>query len=335
MQVTLFVRAPKKPEKRVVVDHDVVIGRGKDCNLRVLSNDVSRQHCRLIVGESEVAIRDLGSGNGTSINNHETEPHTDAALNSGDFIQIGPLVIEVEFQAAATETLDAAPAEPAAAAVTEAPVEAAIAETEPLVEAAGWEPDPDDAAPDEPALDDAVLEVEPSAIPEAAPEPEQFLEPADNDELMADASVADESTEADPAELESTEANAAETLEAEPRPGKLKSFFGRFGRKKKQNDDAEVELQVTESESASASGDADQQPLLVADNVNSDQETVVFGQENAFPPEEDDAELLYDDEGLSDEGDYLDDYIEEEDAEEETADPGFADFLNKVDQPPD
>jgi pSer/pThr/pTyr-binding forkhead associated (FHA) protein len=99
MQVTLLVRAPKKPEKRVLVESDVVIGRGKDCNLQVLSNDVSRQHCRLVIGESGVAIRDLGSGNGTFLNGQKTKPNTNASLITGDIVRIGPLVIKVEFPA--------------------------------------------------------------------------------------------------------------------------------------------------------------------------------------------------------------------------------------------
>lgn len=102
MKVTLLVRAPKKPEKRVVVERDVVIGRGKDCNLRVLSNDVSRKHCQLVIRESEVAVRDFGSGNGTLINSQKIEPEVDTPLISGDITRIGPLVIKVEFESAST-----------------------------------------------------------------------------------------------------------------------------------------------------------------------------------------------------------------------------------------
>ncbi len=111
MKVTLFVRAPKKPEKRVVVERDVVIGRGEDCDLRVLSNDVSRKHCQLVIGQSEVAVRDLGSGNGTLINNQQIAPNVDARLTSGDMVQIGPLVIKVEFDGAAIEPAMLEPAD--------------------------------------------------------------------------------------------------------------------------------------------------------------------------------------------------------------------------------
>lgn len=325
MQVTLFVRAPKKPEKRVVVDHDVVIGRGKDCNLRVLSNDVSRQHCRLVIGESEVAIRDLGSGNGTLLNNQETEPNTDAVLSSGDIVRIGPLIIKVEFHAVSTETLDAMPAEPAAVPDISPPAEVADTQSEPIEELAEWEPDLDDAADDEPPLDDAA------SLIETASDTEQILKPADDDELIADQPVADEFAEADPAELESAESVAAESLEAEQQPGRLKSLFGRFSRKKNRGETTEAKPELTEAESTADFDTADQEPSLVTGNVEIDQETVAVDQENTFPHEESDTELLHDDdEGLSDEGDYLD-----EEVEEKAVDPGFADFLNQVDQPPE
>ena len=110
MKVTLLVRAPKKPEKRVVVERDVVIGRGKDCNLQVLSNDVSRRHCQLVIGEADVAVRDLGSGNGTLINSQKTEPNVDTPLISGDIVRIGPLVIKVEFDSASSEAAILEPA---------------------------------------------------------------------------------------------------------------------------------------------------------------------------------------------------------------------------------
>ena len=135
MQVTLLVRAPKKPEKRVLVESDVVIGRGKDCNLQVLSNDVSRQHCRLVVGDSEVAICDLGSGNGTLINGQKTVPNENTPLISGDIVRIGPLVIRVEFETASVPEAETPLTSPPEEQVLEPADEGALlADEEPLAE---------------------------------------------------------------------------------------------------------------------------------------------------------------------------------------------------------
>lgn len=310
MQVTLCVRAPKKPEKRVVVENDVVIGRGKNCNLQVLSNDVSRQHCRLVVGESGVAIRDLGSGNGTLINGQKTEPNVDAPLVSGDIVRIGPLVIKVDFLPSVSP-VDMTPAEPSAAPATNAVDDAEVN--------AAPEPETVDAAP-----------VAPEPVIKPVPAEDEMLEPIDDEPAAEDDGlIADEFPEAGPAELET--AAVDETPEAEQRPKKKKSLFGMFGRKKNKAESTDSETQPVEAEVAAEPADEAQEPLLVDDNADVDQETVVFDQGNAYPSEDDVMDLLSDEEDLADEGDYLD---EGDVDEEEAVDPGFADFLNQVDQPP-
>ena len=304
MKVTLLVRAPKKPEKRVVVERDVVIGRGKDCDLRVLSNDVSRKHCQLVIGESEVAVRDLGSGNGTQINSQQTEPNVNVSLTSGDMIQIGPLVIKVEF--------DVANIEPA---ILE-PVDS----TEVPADQSAELPTPDAA--------DVVGMFEEVAADEATTD--QFLAPADDDELLPyDDSDVEELADTEIGTLEPVDAEGAEAASVEQTQGKMKSLFGMFSKKNKASAENTVPVPV-DTESTEESGDTATEPLVVSGNAETDEETVVFDQGNAFTPNEDELEILADDdEGLSDEGDYLD-----EEPENGTGDPGFADFLNNVDPPP-
>jgi pSer/pThr/pTyr-binding forkhead associated (FHA) protein len=329
MKVTLFVRAPKKPEKRVVVERDVVIGRGKNCNLQVLSNDVSRQHCRLVIGESEVAVRDLGSGNGTFINSQKTEPNVDTPLISGDIVRIGPLVIKVDFEIAASPPVLS---EPAVSVSEESLPAASSLEVEPAT------PSIEESAVEELTTEDSSIEVA-AGLPQDNSEIETFLEPVDDDELLPadDDEVADELavepfTELDDAALNAAEPAVEEPVPAEPQPGKLKSLFGMFGKKNKSNDaEPETDSVTTHDQSVEIADGATSEPLLVTDNADFDEETVVVDAGNAFTPDEDEMEILADEvEELSDEEDYLDDEIEEE----ETVDPGFADFLSNVDQPP-
>lgn len=305
MKVTLFVRAPKKPEKRVVVERDVVIGRGNDCDLRVLSNDVSRKHCQLVIAESAVAVRDLGSGNGTLINNQQIEPNVDAPLTSGDMVQIGPLVIKVEFDGAAIEPAMLEPAD----------------SPELLEDHPAEMPTPDAAG--------AVGEVEEAVTGEAATD--QFLTPADDEELLPyDDSDVDESAETNVGTLEPDDAEVAEEAPVEQSPGRMKSLFGMFSKKKDKASSENSDAAPVDAESTEESDNAATEPLVVAGVAESDEETVVFDQGNAFTPDEDELEILADeDDGLSDEGDYLD-----EDVEDKAVDSGFADFLNNVDQPP-
>lgn len=70
----------------------VVLGRTKNCDLRVPLSSVSRQHCELIVDGDSISLRDLGSSNGTFHNNNRVQ---EATLEAGDEIMVGPVVFTV------------------------------------------------------------------------------------------------------------------------------------------------------------------------------------------------------------------------------------------------
>jgi predicted component of type VI protein secretion system len=258
-----------------------------------------------VIGASDVAVRDLGSGNGTLINSQKTEPNVDSPLISGDMVQIGPLVIKVEFDSASVElaTLD--------------PADSPEVVADPAAEL---------QTPDAAAVVGAVAE---AVTGEEATD--QLLEPADDGELLPDDdSATDEFAETNPAIVSVDEPDVEEPAPVEQPPGKKKSLFGMFGRKKNKEAAADAGPAPVDAESTVESGKAAAEPLVVAGNAEFDEETVVFDQENAFTPDEDElGPLDGDDEGLADEGDYLD-----EEVEDEVVEPGFADFLDNVDQPP-
>ena len=71
----------------------VVIGREESCQIRLTSADVSKQHCRLRNTERGLSVEDLGSSNGTFVNDVRIESET--PLQSGDRLRVGSLVFEV------------------------------------------------------------------------------------------------------------------------------------------------------------------------------------------------------------------------------------------------
>jgi pSer/pThr/pTyr-binding forkhead associated (FHA) protein len=74
------------------------IGRGETCHLRPNSERVSREHAEFRISDDEVAVRDLGSRNGTLVNGKAiTEP---CVLNDRDLVQVGPLTFSVSIQEA-------------------------------------------------------------------------------------------------------------------------------------------------------------------------------------------------------------------------------------------
>lgn len=70
-----------------------VIGRREECDLRIPLPEISRQHAMLIVTEKSVTVRDLGSSNGTYLNNKRI---TEEELAAGDHIVIGPVVFTIQ-----------------------------------------------------------------------------------------------------------------------------------------------------------------------------------------------------------------------------------------------
>ena len=52
---------------------DYVLGRSSECDLAILDPTISRQHARLRVGEAMIQVTDLGSRNGTFLNEAQIE----------------------------------------------------------------------------------------------------------------------------------------------------------------------------------------------------------------------------------------------------------------------
>ncbi len=91
----LIVLTGKYKGKRVkLTDAETVIGRDESAKIRVATQELSRQHCLLIVSEAGVLVRDLGSRNGTFINGMPIAEET--LLKPGDTLTTGPMTFELE-----------------------------------------------------------------------------------------------------------------------------------------------------------------------------------------------------------------------------------------------
>ena len=96
MEVKLIVASGKNQGKEIPLPgQQFLIGRGEGCQLRPASERISRKHCAIIVSEGRVIVRDLGSTNGTSVNDERIAG--DRELKNGDKLNVGG-VLEFEIQ---------------------------------------------------------------------------------------------------------------------------------------------------------------------------------------------------------------------------------------------
>jgi pSer/pThr/pTyr-binding forkhead associated (FHA) protein len=94
MKVKLVVIRGKPAGKTVEFPAgEFYFGRGKECHVRSNNEWISRQHCLLRVTSSGAYLRDLGSRNGTLVNGVLLSE--ELQLQTGDQVQLGPLVFEV------------------------------------------------------------------------------------------------------------------------------------------------------------------------------------------------------------------------------------------------
>lgn len=94
MQVRLKILMGSNAGKEIKIPAPkCVIGRGDDCHLKPQSDAISRRHCEIVISDTEVIVRDLGSRNGTLVNGQRIAE--DTVLLNGDVLKVGPLEFEM------------------------------------------------------------------------------------------------------------------------------------------------------------------------------------------------------------------------------------------------
>jgi len=90
MDVILKVLDGAKVGAKIAVKKDqFLIGRSSKCHLCAGSTAVSRKHCAISRSGTKVLIKDMGSRNGTLVNDEKIAGEVE--LSSGDEITVGPL----------------------------------------------------------------------------------------------------------------------------------------------------------------------------------------------------------------------------------------------------
>lgn len=94
MNVNLIMFKTNGQQKAIpVIKSKTVLGRGAECDLRIPIESCSRMQCQLIVEGEVLRLKDLGSSNGTYVNNVRVQ---ETVLNPGDKLMIGPIAMTVQ-----------------------------------------------------------------------------------------------------------------------------------------------------------------------------------------------------------------------------------------------
>jgi pSer/pThr/pTyr-binding forkhead associated (FHA) protein len=95
MKVSLVVAAGVHQGKAIPIPGvQLLIGRDPDCQLRPASPAISKKHCLVSVRDGRVFVKDLGSTNGTFVNDVQLSGETE--VESGDRVRLGPLDFSVQ-----------------------------------------------------------------------------------------------------------------------------------------------------------------------------------------------------------------------------------------------
>lgn len=94
MHTKLVVASGKSAGRAIAIKRSpLLIGRSEDCDIRPLSEDVSRRHCAIHIGPTEAWAEDLSSRNGTFVNGVRIKEKV--RLADGDLIRVGSLELKV------------------------------------------------------------------------------------------------------------------------------------------------------------------------------------------------------------------------------------------------
>jgi hypothetical protein len=88
-----FLEPTERVGERVEVAPAIVVGRGVECDLALNDVHLSTRHARFAQDSGELTLEDLGSTNGTYVNQEPIRGRV--KLERGDIVQVGGVLFEV------------------------------------------------------------------------------------------------------------------------------------------------------------------------------------------------------------------------------------------------
>jgi LPXTG-motif cell wall-anchored protein len=88
-------------------DGDMVVGRGEDCDIRIVHKEISRHHLKISRQADQVLVMDLGSTNGTKLDGNRLQANIQYPFQPGQDLRLGNVGMELH----STQEIPPAPVE--------------------------------------------------------------------------------------------------------------------------------------------------------------------------------------------------------------------------------
>jgi serine/threonine protein kinase len=82
----------KSGQSIFLLDTLTILGRASECDVVLRHSEVSKRHCRVIIEDGQAYVEDLGSANGTFVNDRRVKRHR---LKNGDRLHVASQAFEV------------------------------------------------------------------------------------------------------------------------------------------------------------------------------------------------------------------------------------------------
>ena len=87
--VHIYPTGPLMGIRHLLSEKPIILGRGEDCDIRILDNSVSRRHARVERMPDGFYVLDMQSTNGTFVNDSASKDGNAILLHDGDYLRAG------------------------------------------------------------------------------------------------------------------------------------------------------------------------------------------------------------------------------------------------------
>ena len=103
MDVRFVIVSPASKRQSIPVRLPILAGRSEEAKFRIQQDSVSRRHCEFFLKDDAVYVRDMGSTNGTLLDDESIPASIPTLVKPGGIVRIGSVAFRVEYASPSAE----------------------------------------------------------------------------------------------------------------------------------------------------------------------------------------------------------------------------------------